>query len=211
MNEFTELPRALVVDDDQFTLAMVGSVVQSLDYDVSTASTGKQALDIAREIDPDVVVIDLDLGPGPTGAEILERIQQEAPWTAGVVLSSHRSPELAGAKPLSTANVVYAVKGDINSAPALKRYLDAALRNEQLPQNANSEFPVITPNQAQLLRMLAAGMSNEAISRERNCTVRSVERMIARLFKSLRLSVDPDSNNRVRAVAMLNESKVVVR
>lgn len=200
-----------MVDDDLFTVGMVSDVVRGLGYDVATASNAVETLQLAGKIDPDVVVIDLDLGPGPTGIEILERIQQDAPWTAGVILTSHRSPELVGVQLNSSANVVYAVKNDIDSARALRQCIEAALRNEQLPQNWDDEYPVITANQAQLLRMLAAGMSNEAISQERDCTIRSVERMIARLFKSLRLSPDPTLNNRVRAVTMFKEAKVIVK
>lgn len=47
------------------------------------------------ESDHQAVVSDLDLGPGPTGANLLRRVADERPWVGLVALTAHRSIQLA--------------------------------------------------------------------------------------------------------------------
>ncbi len=61
--------RVLVVDDEKALAAVVASYLERDGFDVSQAHDGQAAVDLARQIDPDVVVLDLGL-PGLDGIEV---------------------------------------------------------------------------------------------------------------------------------------------
>ena len=66
--------RILVVDDEPEIVALVAYHLAKAGYRVSTASTGQDALDIARRDRPSLIVLDLML-PGMSGFDVLEAIR----------------------------------------------------------------------------------------------------------------------------------------
>jgi len=66
--------RALVVDDALEFRELVGSVLRKEGFDVRAAGDGAEALELAREFEPDVIVLDLGL-PGIDGVEVCRRLR----------------------------------------------------------------------------------------------------------------------------------------
>jgi two-component system KDP operon response regulator KdpE len=66
--------RVLVVDDEPAMLRALGAGLATRGYEVLRASTGQQALELAIEADPDVVVLDLGL-PDLDGIEVCRRLR----------------------------------------------------------------------------------------------------------------------------------------
>ncbi|WP_036418344.1 response regulator transcription factor [Mycobacterium sp. 155] len=83
--------RALVVDDETALAGVVASYLDREQFEVSLAYTGPDALAIAREVDPDVVVLDLGL-PGIDGIEVCRRLRTFS--DAYVVMLTARDTEL---------------------------------------------------------------------------------------------------------------------
>jgi two-component system, OmpR family, alkaline phosphatase synthesis response regulator PhoP len=81
----------LVVDDEQPIVDLVQSYLTAEGYQVYTASDGARALQIARTLKPDLVVLDVML-PGIDGIEVLRRLHQES--SVYVLLLTARSDEL---------------------------------------------------------------------------------------------------------------------
>jgi len=81
--------RVLVVEDDADTLAAVAAALRE-DFAVWVARTGEQALEVADELgfDADVVVIDLDLGPGMRGDQFASEYRRRARSPARIVVLS---------------------------------------------------------------------------------------------------------------------------
>ena len=203
---------AVVCDDEQFSRALVGSVVEQLGYVVTTCSTASEAITIAKEVDPDVLVIDLDLGAGPTGIEVIQHIHEDAPWTACVILTGHRSPRLVRKDlPERLPGVSYLVKSDLRSAEDLSRAIAAAVDGIDDSPSYPSDLPRITVPQAELLRMVTDGLSNEEIAKARDCSRRSAERMIVRLYSSLGITGASGANARVIAAGMYRDGRVAIR
>jgi two-component system, OmpR family, KDP operon response regulator KdpE len=71
------MPRVLVVDDEPQILRALRINLRARDYEVSTASTGTEALDVAAKHPPDLVVLDLGL-PGLDGLDVIEGLRG---WT----------------------------------------------------------------------------------------------------------------------------------
>lgn len=208
-----EFERVAVVCDDEHSFAvLVGYVVEHLGYTVYTCATATDAIELAEANDADLVVIDLDLGPGPTGIDVLMRIKEQAPWTAGVVLTGHRSPKLVRRDlPSSVPGVAYLVKTDLESARELTSAIQAAVAGNPTRMPAAGDVPRLTNTQADLLRMINSGLSNEEIAKQRGRTLRSVQRMVSRLYQTLGIEDGPELNARVIASQMYRDGRVTTR
>jgi two-component system KDP operon response regulator KdpE len=68
------MPRVLVVDDEEAIVRALRTNLKARDYDVDLASTGEQALRLAAERHPDVVILDLGL-PGIDGVEVVQGLR----------------------------------------------------------------------------------------------------------------------------------------
>ena len=207
--------RVLVVEDEDFTRTMVGEMLFASGLDVQTAASVAEAIKAMEDFDPHVVLTDLDLGHGPDGADLLTKVVQERPWTGMVVMTAHASPELA----IKDASRIpeqagYIVKSEINSIQNLISVLEESI---VMPGNFNDaegsveQKITITATQAEILRMIADGLSNSAIAEARGITLRAAEALIQRTFTALGVTGDSTINPRVVAVRKWQQGKVVVR
>lgn len=87
-------PKVFLVDDDRQVLTVVSAMLAA-DFDVvGVATEGTQALDIARLVDPDIIVLDIDM-PGLDGFQTLRALEQGGLRSTRVVfLSSHDEDEI---------------------------------------------------------------------------------------------------------------------
>ncbi len=82
--------RVLVVDDEVVLAELLGAALRHHGWDVHTASTGWEGLDVAREFDPDVVVLDIQM-PGLDGMETLDRLRKMDPRLPVLFLTARDS------------------------------------------------------------------------------------------------------------------------
>ena len=89
----TDAPLVLCADDDRDILALLALRLERAGYRVAQAIDGDQALSLARELLPDVVVLDVMM-PRLSGTEVLAALRADGA-TAGlrVVLLSARAQE----------------------------------------------------------------------------------------------------------------------
>ncbi|MDO5512296.1 response regulator transcription factor [Corynebacterium sp.] len=83
--------RALVVDDEEALADLIASYLERDGFDVTTTGDGLAAVDLARRVDPDVVVLDLGL-PGLDGIEVCRKIRTHS--DAYVVMLTARTDEV---------------------------------------------------------------------------------------------------------------------
>ncbi len=76
--------RLLIVDDYPHFVDMLASLLRRFGYDIRTATDGFQALGIAEEFRPEIVLLDIGM-PDLNGFETAKRIRKQ-PWGAGIVL-----------------------------------------------------------------------------------------------------------------------------
>lgn len=81
----------MVVEDEVELAALLASYLERDGFEVTTSHDGAQAVDLAREVDPDVVVLDLGL-PGLDGVEVCRRLRTFS--DAYVVMLTARSDEV---------------------------------------------------------------------------------------------------------------------
>ena len=207
--------RVLLVEDEDFTRTMVGEMLSASGIEVRPVSSVAEALKSMEEFDPHVVLTDLDLGHGPDGADLLTKVAEERPWTGMVVMTAHSSPALA----INDASRIpehagYIVKSEIHSIQNLISVIQESIimpGNFNGADGASDEKITITTSQAEILRMIADGLSNTAIAEARGITLRAAEALIQRTFTALGVSGDSTINPRVVAVRMWQQGKVVVK
>ena len=215
MSSNKKVIRVLLVEDEDFTRAMVGEMLETSGITISSVSTVSEALAVIDGFDPHVVLTDLDLGHGPDGADLLTKVFKERPWTGMVVMTAHASPELAITDASRIPDpTVYIVKSEIKSISNLVLAIEESIEKTGKFQNsfiANPEKITITASQAEILRMIADGLSNASIAKERGITLRAAEALIQRTFLALGVNGDPSVNPRVVAVRMWHQGKVTVK
>jgi hypothetical protein len=207
--------KVLLVEDEEFTRVLIRESLIKIGMTVVDVASVQDALAVMDSFDPHVVLSDLDLGPGPDGADLLYKVEQTRPWTGMVVLTAHASPELAlhGASRIPE-NATYLVKSQISSTEYLKTAIEESIVHpgviNMIKKNSEDQF-VVSGSQGEILKMIADGLSNAAIAREREVTLRAAEALIQRTFAALGIKGDPDLNSRVIAVRLWQQGKVVVK
>jgi DNA-binding NarL/FixJ family response regulator len=89
----SETPRVLLVDDNEAMLARSAAVLSPYCIVVGTARDGRVALEAARTLQPDVIVLDISM-PGMSGIELASRLRASGSRAALVFLTVHDDEEL---------------------------------------------------------------------------------------------------------------------
>jgi DNA-binding NarL/FixJ family response regulator len=86
--------RCLIVDDNEAFLASASRLLSAQGLDVvGQASSGAEAVRLAHQLQPDVVLVDVQLG-GEDGLELTRRLAANADAAAVILISSHSKDEL---------------------------------------------------------------------------------------------------------------------
>jgi two-component system response regulator NreC len=165
---------------------------------VGEAGDGEEALKKVRQLNPDVVLMDLSM-PNVNGVEATEAIKRSHPHVKVLVLTVHEGdiylqPALkAGArgyivKRAAAEEVVDAihvvVKGGTYIHPSVA---DQIVQGYVNPQPSAEEDIPLSGRELQVLTMLAQGYSNKEIAEKLFLAVRTVETYKQRLMEKLRL------------------------
>jgi DNA-binding response OmpR family regulator len=144
--------RALVVDDEIPLAGVVASYLEQEKFEVSVAHNGRDALTLAREIDPDVVVLDLAL-PGIDGIEACRQLRTFS--DAYVVMLTARDTEIDTLIGLSVGADDYVTKPF--SPRELVARIRAMLRRPRTVVTAETVPPTDPPRMFGALRIDVAG------------------------------------------------------
>lgn len=201
----------MVVEDDDFTRStVVGALqIQGLDVICQTGSIGP-AMKFVQELKPDAVVVDLDLGAGPTGMDLAIAVRRKFPKIGIVILTTFEDPRLLHPKiPTPPVGTEYLVKRKVGEIELLYRAIQKAIKNvEKSNKDSVSEKPSspeldnVTDSQLETMRLIAQGKSNIEIAKIRGVSEKSIEQSISRLVSNLDLSKSAASNQRVQISKM---------
>jgi len=187
--------RVLIVDDHAIVRTGLYQLLTTTDdlELVGGAANGEQAVAMAAELHPDVVLMDLSM-PDTDGIAATRRIVEENPQTHVLVLTSFsdRSRILAavaaGAEGYLLKNTATEeILGGIRQLVVGGSPLDPKAARELLTslKNTASEEIKLTTREQQVLRMLGAGLSNRAIARRLGIKERTVKAHLTSIFQSL--------------------------
>ncbi len=195
----TEKIRLLIVDDHTVVReGMVALLGNKPDIEiVGLAADGGEAAELARTVQPDVVLLDLMM-PRQDGLTTIPQLLRDRPETRILVLTSFGQDEQifaaikAGAlgyllKDSSAQELVRALRdvarGELTLHPAIARRL---LGEVSRPTPAGGE--ALTEREVEVLRLLAQGLSNQEIAQALTLSERTVGAHVSHILKKLHVA-----------------------
>ena len=166
---------------------------------VGSVTDGREALLAAKRLQPDVVVMDINM-PGLNGIEATRSMVELEPPPQVLILSMHGSSEhiyralQAGARGyLLKESAGSEVVGAVRAVAAGRRFLseriaDTALDAYLAEGRTKSPLESLSPRERQLLQLLAEGRSNAEAARLLSLSVKTVETYRSRLLQKLGLN-----------------------
>lgn len=198
--------RVLLVEDELLTRTLLVSLLEGQGFEVEACGSAVEASKLVNTFDPDGMVVDISLGIGPTGIDLIHAIKSQRPVMAFVVLSNYSAPPVSI---MNLGKVAYLHKKKVADPGLLIEALDSvmtgAIKKESFPFEATEQISHLTKSQYQALEWLAEGLSNQEIAAKRGTTVQSVEQMLGRLYKNLGLRETGNRSLRVRAAGFYKE------
>lgn len=205
--------RVMIVEDDAFMRAMIINALQMQDMDVVAESQSAGfAMKTAGLIRPDVAILDLNLGVGPTGIDLAIALRGVLPRIGIVLLTSYEDPRLHRPNlPQLPAGSVYLKKGEVVKVEVLISAVNKALSYEvkrgkivDSEEQRVSTLSQFTDVQIETMRLIANGLSNAQIAKTRNVSEKSVEQTISRLASIFKIETNKDKNLRVQITNYYN-------
>lgn len=183
--------RIIVVEDDPFTGALLSDSLELHGFTVERAQSALAARKVIQRFDPDVALIDIDLGQGPSGLDLLAYLEQARPEIAPILLTQRATASGLDALP---SGVAFLNKGLVANTEYLIEAIEETVRGRganirhQVP--AGLILATLTDTQREIMRLIALGYTNTEIARLRGVTVSGAEQSIRSLYRALGLDDD---------------------
>lgn len=166
---------------------------------IGEAGDGKAGIQIAEEQDPDLILLDLNM-PGMNGFETLDELRKRE-LSGRIILFtvSNYSDDLVNAlkrgadgyllKDMEPEELIVALKeaasGKLVVSPTLTSVLAESLRDN--PTHDENNIATLTPREADILELIAQGLSNKMIARKLDIAESTVKVHVKHLLKKLNL------------------------
>jgi DNA-binding NarL/FixJ family response regulator len=193
--------RVVVVDDHKLTANSIGDALERHGMlAIARAHSAADAIEACATAAPDALVTDLDLGPGPTGIDVALEVRKRNRHVGIVILTGYEDPRLLDSRlPALPPACVYMVKHKLDDTTDVVEAVRLAVR---LIRTSGEKDPVkprvsLTDSQVDILRLVASGLSNQAIAARLSLTVSAVEKAINRLARKLEVDNELGVNTRV--------------
>jgi DNA-binding NarL/FixJ family response regulator len=213
--------RVIVADDQRVVregLTLMLGLIDGIEP-VGAAADGEEALAMVAEMQPDVVLMDLRM-PRLDGIQATRRLAETHPGVGVVALTTYADDETivqalqagargyltkdAGAEQIRSA-VERVAAGEAAIDPAVQRQLLTAVRQGEIPPcPEDDELPDgLTPREAEVLELIAAGLSNGEIADRLVVSGATVKSHVNHLFAKI------GARDRAQAVAYAYQHELV--
>ena len=191
--------RVLLADDQRVVREGLGTLLGLLDGIelVGTAADGAEAVELARRHDPDVVLMDLRM-PRVDGIEAIRRLAALGDRPRAIALTTYADDASvlgalrAGARGYLTkdagaeeirAAVEAVARGEAALDPSVQHHVVAALAGEEPAAAAAPGLPdELTPREAEVLGLIAAGRTNAEIAEALVVSAATVKSHVNHIF-----------------------------
>ena len=206
----TGIIRVMIVDDHAFIRQAIRQALTTRDVEVvAEAASAEQALDLALEVRPDVLLLDLDL-PGVSGLRLLRDLAPRLPETRIVMLTVSTAPDdvlaalrlgAAGylTKDIDGDALLRAVRGVTDGEFAMPRRLVTRAIRELVSGGGlagagdTAALADLSRREHEILALLAGGLTDREIGESLTISVRTVETHVSNILRKL------DVRNRAEA------------
>ena len=211
--------RVLLADDHPVYREGLAALLASVDglEVVGTAEDGLAAVALATELQPDVVVMDVQM-PGLDGIEATRRLTAASPHIGVVVLTmaeedatlfsamqaGARGYLLKGANQAEITRAVTAVaRGEAIFGPAIaRRIADFFAGAPAAASAAEQAFPQLTAREREILELVAAGRSNSQIASSLFLSPKTVRNNVSNIFAKLHVADRAEAIVRAREAGL---------
>jgi DNA-binding NarL/FixJ family response regulator len=185
--------RVLIADDHALVRGGIRALVEKIAgmTVVGEAGKGKEALELVKELKPNLMLLDLTMPEGG-GFEVLDNVTKNFPEVRVIVLTVHEAGEYAmralregaaGFLPKSAASteleqaIQTVIRGEVYIRKNLLEYPKGTTKKELLN--------TLSPRQREVLRLIAEGLTTKQIAQELKIAVKTVETHRAVLMERL--------------------------
>jgi two-component system nitrate/nitrite response regulator NarL len=196
----SEKTRVLIIDDHPLFRRGVSQLLGLADNFevVGEAASGQEGIELARNLDPDLILLDLNM-KGMGGLETLGTLRDMEVDARIILITVSNAPEdlvaairagsdgyiLKDNEPDEILRLIEAaMHGQTAISPELTSLLASALREERVVEQRSHAS--LTERESAILKCLAAGMSNKLIGRELDIMESTVKVHIRNLLKKLK-------------------------
>jgi DNA-binding NarL/FixJ family response regulator len=191
------LIRTLIADDHALVRAGIRALVEKIEgvTVIAEAGKGSEAIDLIRELKPDVVLLDITM-PDGNGFDVLLHVQRNCPHTRVIVLTVHEAGEYAiralregaaGFLPKSAASTE--LEQAIHTVVRGERYISPETSRKTVLEygkgTRTDQFEALSPRQKEVLRLIAQGRTTKQIARTLEISVKTVESHRSQLMERL--------------------------
>lgn len=196
--------KLLIVEDDKILLTMMSHALTAEGFNVLAANDAQSAMQYFDKARPDVVILDIDLGAGPSGIDLANKMRQISGRIAIVFCTSFKDMRFIQGDYLKyPLHTVVLKKADVVNMEKFSNAINEAVEliresDESKPDNLHEKYyKDLTALEIELLTLIAAGHSNKQVAAEKGISLKSCENAIARLAKKLEIPAAEQSNQRV--------------
>ncbi|MGV4982865.1 response regulator [Streptomyces sp. NRAIS4] len=213
-------PRVLIADDQTLIRTGFRLILTARGIEVvGEAADGTEAVSAARELRPDVVLMDIRM-PAMDGLEATRRILEQIPGCRVLMLTTfdldryvYEALSIGASgfllKDVTPEHLAAAVRlvgtGDALLAPQITRRLVEryAAEADRTPETVPADLAALTPREREVLTLMGRGLSNTELATELTLSEATVKSHVARIFAKLGL------RDRAQAVVLAYETGLV--
>ncbi len=205
------ITRVLIVEDEPLFRDLLRTILSSYKKIevVGAVDNGADAIKIAEECAPDVVLMDIELGSEPDGIRAAHQIKAADPTIGIVILSTHRDKEYLASIPESrAAGWSYILKQSLRDHTTLVRAIEGSAWGlvsmdpaviEALRPRRRSILERLTLQQMLVLKKVASGYTDDAIAEHMGIDAPAVRRLCGQLYQDLNVDINGATDPRVKA------------
>ena len=198
-------PNLLIVEDEPMVAGLLQETLEAEGYAVQVAHSAAEAREITKHFDPDIAILDINLGPGHTGVDLAFILDKQHPGIAILLITQHPDLRTAGFEhgelPAGCGflrkDAIFSKSDILNALRAIVRGGKVLVRDDEDPGRPLGK---LTLTQIEVLRMVAQGYTNQEIATRRGTSSRAVEQVLNSVFLSLGIDSSEGINPRVEAV-----------
>lgn len=196
--------KLLIVEDEPLMASLLAKSLTEISFQVEIASDAAKARKAIDRFDPDLILLDISLGDGPTGIHLAHAVRQTRPDIGILILTKHPDAKSATADGLDLpVGVGFLRKHLVNDVSYLLKAIELVLsdQSDQVRQDLPAQSPLaqLGPQALKILALVAQGYNNTEIAVRMKLSIKSVERWIETIYKELKIDSKSNINPRVEA------------